>query len=306
MSSLRHILAATDLSDASLQAVDRGFQIANTVHAQYTLLHALGTQNAAPLREMLGQQSKDIIQAMIEETRRALQAIAADATRNAGVTAHIELSSGLVTYDLPVFVSKASVDLVLLGAQGASKVPSLMLGSTTTRLLRKSQCPILIVRQPTRGAYQRILIAIDFSPASEKAIRLAREIAPNAQLVLCHVSEVPFEGKMRYAGVGEDLIAKYRVNAFENASRQLQELARKCDLQPADYAERILDGHPATQMLSQIEKMGCDLVVVGKHGTHVTEELVLGSVTAYLASAAPCDVLVVFDKQIHDTMTFAA
>ncbi|RJX33309.1 MAG: universal stress protein [Oxalobacter sp.] len=306
MTALHHILAATDLSDASLHAVDRGFQIASALNAKFTIMHALGVQAIAPLRELLGNRSDDIIQTIRQDADAQLHAIASDVSRNHGVSAHIELENGLPIYALPVYVDKAEVELVLIGAHGRDAVQPLALGSTAARLLRQSQCPILIVKQAPNNPYQRIFIAIDFSPASEKAIRLAHDIAPQAQLILSHVTEVPFEGKMRYAGVDEEIIAKYRVSALEKASHQLDELALRCGLRKSDYVERILDGHAPAKILSFLETTGCDLVVVGKHGTHVTEELLIGSVTSHIASAASCDVLVVFDKQIRDTMTFAA
>ncbi len=306
MITLRRILAATDLSEFSRHAVARGYQIASTVNAQFTIMHALGIQALAPLQNILGKKSDDVVHAIVHDAREQIRAMATDSSLTRDMSTHIELSMGLPTYDVPDYVEKAAVNLVLIGSHGTGPVQPLSLGSTTARLLRKSQCPTLIVKQAPRGAYQRILVAVDFSPASEKAIRLAHEIAPDAHITLCHVMHVPFESKMRYADVGEDIIAKYRVNAFESASNRLHALALKCGLQNSDYAERILDGHAPSQILSFIEKTGCDLVVVGKHGTHVTEELLIGSVTSHIASAASCDVLVVFDKQIRDGMDFAA
>jgi len=42
----------------------------------------------------------------------------------------------------------------------------LLLGATAERLLRRAQCPVLVVRQSTAQPYQRVLLPVDFSPWS--------------------------------------------------------------------------------------------------------------------------------------------
>jgi nucleotide-binding universal stress UspA family protein len=53
-----------------------------------------------------------------------------------------------------------------------------------------------------------------------------------------------------------------------------------------------MHGDPAQCILEQEEEQGADLIVMGKHGTGVTEELLLGSVTKHVLSQARADVLV--------------
>ena len=51
-----------------------------------------------------------------------------------------------------------------LGARGASFMRHLMLGSTAERLVRRSDRPLLVVKQPPHERYRRRLVAVDFSP----------------------------------------------------------------------------------------------------------------------------------------------
>ncbi|NTV95478.1 MAG: universal stress protein, partial [Thiobacillus sp.] len=46
-------------------------------------------------------------------------------------------------------------------------------------------------------------------------------------------------------------------------------------------------------VLEQEELQAPDLIVVGKHGRHAGEELLLGSVTKHVLAEARCDVLVI-------------
>jgi nucleotide-binding universal stress UspA family protein len=300
MTRLTHILAATDLSSSSLHAVDRGFVLAQTTGARYTVIHALGIDALAPLRELFGANNAAITQKIVDETREELRGIVGQAERNRGIAAGIRLEEGQATAAISAFADADHADLLLLGAHGAGFLQRVLLGSTASRLLRKSRCPVLVVKQAAQDSYRRILITIDFSPASRTAIDLARTLAPHAHLLLLHVFEVPFEGKMQYAGVGEDIIFQYRIEARERALHQLHELAENAGLTTLDYTVLVLQGDATRQIIEQEEQHDCDLIVMGKHGTHVTEELLLGSVAKRVLAESGSDVLILVDERMTD------
>jgi CPA2 family monovalent cation:H+ antiporter-2 len=297
MTRIKHIVAATDLSENSMHAVDRGFRISCSTQARYTIVHALGLDALGPLRNLIGEQAADVSHTLLERQRTALEAIAADARHSAGASADIHIEEGLAASVVPAFVAGSDADLLIIGAQGEHLLRRLLIGSTASRLLRKSTCPVLIARNPARENYRRILIAVDFSPGSELSIRLARQIAPDADIILLHSFDVPFEGMLQYAGVSQDLIHRYRIEARERAMRQLHHLANEQGLEHGDYTVVVDLGDAAQHIGDQAERGGCDLIVMGKHGTHVTEELLLGSVTRRVLSETAADLLVVVDKR---------
>ncbi|MFY0088621.1 universal stress protein, partial [Acinetobacter baumannii] len=73
----------------------------------------------------------------------ALAAIAGDATHNRGVVAELKVEAGLATQFLPAYAASVQADLVLVGARGESVLSRLLVGSTASRLLRKSSSPVL-------------------------------------------------------------------------------------------------------------------------------------------------------------------
>jgi len=306
MARLTHILAATDLSASSLHAVDRGFMLAQATGARYTVVHALGVDALAPLRELFGANNAAITEKIVDEARDKLGGILAQPERNRGIPAGIRLEEGQATAAISAFADADQADLLLLGAHGAGFLQRVLLGSTASRLLRKSRCPVLVVKQTAHDSYRRILIAVDFSPASRTAIDLARTLAPQAHLLLLHVFEVPFEGKMQYAGVSDDIIFQYRIEARERALHQLHELADNAGLSPMDYTVLVLQGDATRQILVQEEQHDCDLIVMGKHGTHVTEELLLGSVAKRVLAESGSDVLIVVDERMADITPITA
>jgi len=293
----KHFLAATDLSVPSLHAVDRGFLLAREGGARYTVMHALAIDTPEEFRQLLGERLAAVLHNIEQHALESLAAVVSDPTRHAGVSAAIRVEPGLAFSAIPACAEALGADLVLLGARGEGFLQTLLLGSTASRLLRKSRCPVLVVKQPAEQAYRRVLIPVDFSPASGLAIRMARQVAPDAYIVLLHVFEAPFEGKMAYAGVDEEFIAQYRAEAREHALERMRELAAAAGLTAANHARVVLPGNPAREILEEERKHRHDLIVMGKHGTHLTEELLLGSLTKRVLAESLCDVLVVVDER---------
>lgn len=300
MAQLKNILAATDFSNSSIQAVERGFLIAKAAGSNFIVVHALGLDALSSLRTLLGENIAAVEQKVSDEAREQLLELVSDATRNQGVTARIQLEHGLATTAIPQYAEAIGADLILVGAHGNGFFQRILIGSTASRLLRKSKCPVLVVKQAPRRDYKRALVAVDFSPSSENTIRLVREVAPAADLFLLHIFEVPFEGKMQFAGVKEETLYQYRIEAQEHALNQLHDLAKSAGLARIDYTGSVVYGDTTRQIIEHEEKHNCDLIVMGKHGTHVTEELLLGSVTKRLLAESQSDVLVVVDKRGPD------
>lgn len=297
MPQLQRIIAATDLSPLSLDAVDRGFELASHSGAHYTLVHALGLDALGPLRNLLGDQAEIVSEKAVQHQYDALAVIAGDATHNRGVVAELKVEAGLATQFLPAYAASVQADLVLVGARGESVLSRLLVGSTASRLLRKSSSPVLVVKKPCPGPYRRVLVPVDFSPGSLEAIRMARRVAPEADLLLLHSFDVPFEGMLQYAGISQDLINGYRAEARERSLRLLHELAERAGLERSLYTVMVEHGNASRHILDCQAQRNCDLIAMGKHGTHVTEELLLGSVTKHVLSEADCDVLVVIDRR---------
>ncbi len=293
MHPFRHILTATDLSAPARPALERGFQLAAASGARYTVLHALGLEAMALLRGALGDKAPAVSARLAEEARARLDALVRATAHDRAVAATGVVDPGLAGDVVPARAQAEGADLVLVGAHGSGFVQRLLLGSTASRLLRKSRCPVLVVRQAPRGGYRRVLVAMDFSPASLASIRLASQVAPGGELLLLHVFEVPFEGKLHYAGVDDLVLQQFRLEARERAVQQLHALAAQAGLAPTDYTGLVVYGDAVRELMQHAQRHDCDLIVMGKHGTHVTEELLLGSVTRRVLAESQADVLVV-------------
>lgn len=140
------------------------------------------------------------------------------------------------------------------------------------------------------GAYKHILLAVDFSPATEPTARRAMELAQryDARLSLIHVVEylpVPLDNELMLpplAGVEEQLM--------ENARRRLAQLAERLDI--VDAPRYVELGSTKLEILRVAEMERVDLIVVGSHGRHGLARM-LGSTASAVLHGAHCDVLAV-------------
>src|SRR5918993_4764819 len=156
---LRHILAATDESDAGRQAVRTAFDLASRVSARVTVLRVLAIEASRRLvKPGSGSTDNGNDETAYSYLRRWLEA---------GVLAPSEISkvelavtAGIPGIEVCRFAEDAGVDLVVLGRKRHSRMMRLLLGDTADAVARRSRFPSLFVPQgvPT---IRRVLVALD-------------------------------------------------------------------------------------------------------------------------------------------------
>lgn len=288
----QHILAATDLSAPSRHAVDRAYRLAAERGWQLTLAHAIAPGMFDGLQVLLGQEARSLDQMLVADTQARLAALNADPRHTRGISADCVVLNGRPIDAIARHAEEINAGLLVLGARGEGFLRQLTLGSTASRLLRKARQPVLVVKQPPHETYRRVLVAVDFSPAALAALRLVRQLAPEAALVLLHAVEIPFEGKMQHANVAPEIIQHYRIQAQLVGMQKLRDLARSEVLPDAETQLLALHGDAPRLIIEQEQEQDCDLIVVGKRGIHIAEELLLGSTTKHILMEAQGDVLV--------------
>ncbi|MGL1834595.1 universal stress protein [Rhodocyclaceae bacterium SMB388] len=293
MNRIHSILAATDLSDVAGKAIERAALLAAEFGAHLALTNIIsrGTLNA--LHDLMAPDSSDDLEnRLVSEALARMQKLAEDIKAQHAVQAEVSVSAGSVLRQINRQADSIDASLLVMGAHGGGFVRDLLLGSTTDRVLRKTERPMLVVRVQPSGRYRRVLVPVDFSERSSAALSLAREIAPGAQIVLLHSFEVPYEGQLRMAGVAEKTVEDLRRAAKQDAIKRLDALAEAAGV-PKENVHRVLvHGQPASAIVEQAASHDCDLITMGKQGLRMVEELVLGSVTRQVLEHAHCDVLV--------------
>ena len=143
----------------------------------------------------------------------------------------------------------------------------------------------------------KILLAIDGSPCSERAIEeVARRPWPDdSQVRIVSVVEPPAPlAAEPYMGVNsyfEEVERLKREQADETVARAAEALRARAPLM--GVSTEVVTGSPKRTIVEESEEWGADLIVLGSHGYHTWERMLLGSVSQSVAAHARCSVEIV-------------
>lgn len=284
------ILVATDLSAPSRHAVDRASRLAARHQTEIELVHAINPGLFEPLLRLLGSEASPLAETVSADARRQLAELAADPRHTQDRHPRCSVINGTPVSAIARHAEVVDAALLVVGARGEGFLRQATLGSTASRLLRTTHRPTLVVRQAPHEDYRRVLVAMDFSPAALATLQQLRRWAPQAELVLLHAVDLPYEGKMQHAGVDPGIIQHYRIAAQLDGMQKLRELSRDLAL-PGTTQLLALHGDPSRLILEQEQENDCDLIALGKRGLNAIEDLLLGSTTKHVLGEAQADVL---------------
>lgn len=289
------VLACTDFSPAADLALQRAGLLAARMGVPLTALHVVSGDAVDALRHWLGV-GEPVEQQLLGAAHERLRAQVARCVPPTHAALpqplHQRVSAGQVMAEIKAVVGEVAPELVVLGPRGDSDFAHLVLGTTAERLLRRSQRPVLVVRNPIVQPYRRVLVPVDFSRWTGITLQAVRRVAPEAHLVLLHAWSVPFEEKLAFAGVDADTVAHYRQRAQAEAEQLLHQVAHDHALPASGWTPCLVQGDASHAILAQASREACDLIALGKHGRHAAEELLLGSVCKHVLAETGTDVLV--------------
>jgi nucleotide-binding universal stress UspA family protein len=143
--------------------------------ARLTLAHAISRSAQDHLRRLFSQDA-DVLEAkLLEQARRSLSELAQHLAASHGCAVDTVLKQGSALATLVELAEERHADLLVMGAHGAHFVRERLLGSTTERVLRTSQRPLLAVIQRPHAPYRRIL-ARRCRPAPRCAVSLTETL----------------------------------------------------------------------------------------------------------------------------------
>ncbi len=290
MTTIGHVLAATDLSAPARHAAERAAMLAAPAGARLELLHVVVPAPFDQWKRYVARLPADFRDRVLASVDEQMRALAERIERTRAVRPEVTVLAGELLPTLDAHAARA--DLLVMGARGAGFVRQMLIGSTAYRVIAMHRHPVLVVRQAPHERYRRVLVASDLSARTVDALQAARRIAPGAQITLLHAFEVPFEGKLWLAGTDEALIAEYRIEARRDAIAELRRLLESSGVPEADVDLVSVHGGAVHRILLAEQDADIDLVVMGKRSTGALEEFFLGSVTRRVLAEAQSDVLV--------------
>ncbi len=137
--------------------------------------------------------------------------------------------------------------------------------------------------------FQKILVAVDDSPAAQKAVNYAAQLAKltNAQILIVHAyPKIPDY-------LGEPNLSQTIARYLEKAEELIEPVATQLQEAGLDVIPEILEGPPADAILRVADARNVDLIVMGARGLGSVASLLLGSVSQKVLAHATCPVMIV-------------
>ena len=144
-------------------------------------------------------------------------------------------------------------------------------------------------------ALKKILVPVDFSPLSRKAldygVSFARQF--HAEISLLHVVEpMPLPPEMPLPASG----ASYQMDLQQFAEQQLQEWQNEVAGRAA-IKTAVRYGNPFREIVQAANENNIDLIIIGTHGRTGLPHLLVGGTAERIVRLAPCPVMVVRERE---------
>lgn len=287
-----HVLAVTDFSDASDEALRQAHGYARLHGARLSVLHVV--PDFVRANPLFPDGSADDLDTELSLEEKALDDVTARVNDVLGAlneNVDIGVRIGPVDSSVMHYAEDKKVDVVVTGATGRTGLARLLLGSTAERIVRYAHCSVLVVRATVPTG--RVLVASDLSSASLVAVEQAKleAQARGARLELLHALDLAPLGWTAAAGPFGGLA----VPGLPERAAELRRLAQESlrGLGGPDAGVHVIEGPAKRAIVSLAESLPADLVVVATHGRTGLARMALGSVAEAVVKAAPCSVLVV-------------
>ena len=280
------IVVGVDGSPVSKVAVDWAARGAAMKGLDLKLVHVLNPPAVMAFPEV--PMPPGYLQWQEDEGRKVLDAAAKTAAEAArDVTISHEMLSGS---SIPTLV-EASKDahMIVVGCRGRGALARGLLGSVSNALVHHALCPVAVIHDedplmphPSEAA---VVVGVDGSPASEKALAIAFEEASlrGVDLLAVHawsdsvVYEFPGTDWSTLQAMGEETLGE-RLAGWQE--RYPDVLVRRT----------VVADRPAHQLLEQAKS--AQLLVVGSHGRGGFAGMLLGSVSTAVVNSARVPVIV--------------
>lgn len=286
----KKILIATDFSRPSDAAIQAGISLAKRCLARVELVHVVSTLHDLyhlSLPHVSYEDWKSQVQRKLDEVYpdRLYPA------QKREVLFGVSTAPAILDY-----ARKEDCDLIVAGSHGHTAAASFLMGSTTQKLARNGEIPVMVVRDSKheRDRYQgfdRVLIPSDLSDACEPAFEFGLNFANflKADVHMIHVVDVPTIDQIQktYAVSLLDLKEPSRLHA----DNWLQSRIESKRIVGNSFVGTLF-GDPAKRILEYVQEKNIDFLIMGSHGRRGLDRILLGSVTAGVLAHATVPVIV--------------
>ena len=282
------ILAATDGSKYGRWAIEWLADMPFVVQPVVRVLHVVDVASVrAPFMvQPIMAGTERYVQSEVNRLEKAAKAAKEESIAllaKLGLNGGVSVERGAVAGTIMKYADRGA-SLLSIGSRGLDALDRFMLGSVSNHAIHHAPCSVLVVKERPRSV-RRIVLAIDGSAASEKALKfLMRQMNPTPDgpdrepILVTLVHAMPY---LKYPEVKEA------------GKRLMQRYGEKLAQAGFQIKEALKLGKPADEILNVAKREKADLIVTGAKGLGAIGRVLLGSVSTRVVQHAHCGVLVV-------------
>lgn len=278
MKLLDNILLGEDYGKYSPNTLNVAIDLAKVFESKITPIYVLPD-------DIVNEKAKHLLE---DTARSKLRETVKFISENGVETGEAILEFGSTSDAIVNAASAINASLVVLGAGDTTEKQKFKLGTTTERIIQKSEKPVFVVKDNSPLNIQQILCPIDFSSASKRALKNAILICRKlkAKLTILSVCEIGTSWL-----VSDEVMKIENANKHDKHKSKFDDFLKDVNLAGIDWVKEIPKGNPSEEILSTISRIKVDLLVMGTTGKTGLNRLILGSVTEKVIREVPCSFL---------------
>ena len=293
MVKIERILCPVDFSEFSSKAYDYAYSLARHYGAKLFVEHVVQPLTVAyPYYGFPESTAYEVYGSLASDAEQRLKELV-QARSWDGLQPEWVVQKGLAADGILTFAETQGASLIVMGTHGRRGLDRLTMGSVAERVLRKSQCPVLVVRKPAHDFVdprdinepvhlRKILLCTDFSDYALRALDYAFSLAMeyDAELTLLHV----LENIDTSADLG---------SVVADAKECLENRIPKDAGNWCKFKSVVRIGKPYQEIVQLSMEMQTDLVILGVRGRNALNLALFGSTSHRVIQLGSCPVLAV-------------
>jgi nucleotide-binding universal stress UspA family protein len=273
--SFNRVLIATDLSEMDDRLLTFVAQLSKQVKIEKVYLAHIIPNMLVPIDSELEFHKMFTSGYPIDEkVRDVLKGKSMEYFEASDFKVEVEVVEGKAYSKLLEMVELKEIDLLVVGNKEKSEGS----GITARKIARKAECNVLFVPHSPPEKIRQILVPIDFSAYSIRALKTAIEWKKDVEVTALNVVNLLLTDQ--YYGIAMN--PKYRKSVIDNAWEAFYDLQKQPDFKDADFHKDVVINNysnVSSQLKDYLRKKDFDLIVMGAKGHSAFENFILGSVT---------------------------
>jgi universal stress protein E len=278
------VLAATDFSTRSNRAVRQAGLLAQPNRAQLHVVHVVDDDQP---EELVRMEKREAQQVLVEQIYSMPEL--------RGLNARPSVVTGDPFDGILKTAAEISADLIVMGTHRKQLLLDIFIGTTIERVVRKGTFPVLMVNNEAQRKYENVVVPVDMSYASAKALRVAVSMGfiSTKRATLLHAFSALAEGRMSYVGSDQASIETYVASERQHVMDELAAFLVENHFSPENWSLLVEEGGAMEIISRAVSAKHADLLVMGTHGRSGLLKALIGSVTQEALRSLNVDILAV-------------